>query len=226
MKLFGQSTRIKILSLTAILFTTVALTSCSKDDDEDVNAVARVKVVNAVQGSGEVNLTLDNVMLEGSAVGYGESSGYLSTGEGDRDAQFKAGSDVKTDFDLKLQGGKYYTVYYTGNTDVKSSFVTEDDMGTPASGKAKVRFVHASSAGSNIDVAILNATSKLVSDLSYKAASTYQTVDANTSFVLYAAGTLNLVLTMPTEIQAGKIYTIFVSGSSSASLSYHVVAQN
>ena len=226
MKLFGQSTRIKLLSLTAILFTTVALTSCSKDDDEDVSAIARVKVVNAVQGSGEVNLTLDNVMLEGSAVGYGESSGYLSTNEGDRDAQFKAGSDVKTDFDLKLQGGKYYTVYYTGNTDVKSSFVTEDDMGTPASGKAKVRFVHASSAGSNVDVAILNATSKLVSDLSYKAASTYQTVDANTSFVLYAAGSLNLVLTMPTEIQAGKIYTIFVSGSSNATLSYHVVAQN
>ncbi|RYY35152.1 MAG: DUF4397 domain-containing protein [Sphingobacteriaceae bacterium] len=226
MKLFGQTNRIKILSLTAILFTTVAFTSCSKDDDEDVDAMARVKVVNAVNGSSNVNLYLDDVSLDGSAVAYGESSGYLATKEGDRNVKFKTGNEVKTDFDVTLKAGKYYTLYYTGTTNSSSNFVTEDDMTPPPSGKARVRFVHASSAASNIDVAVLNATSKLVTDLSYKAASAYETVDANTSFVLTATGSASAGLTMPTEIQAGKIYTIYISGSSNATLSYHVIAQN
>lgn len=226
MKLFAQTGKLKHLSLFALLFTTIAFTSCSKDDDEEVDAQARIKVVNAVQGSGDVNLYLDNKALEGSAVAYNEASGYLATKEGDRKAQFRAGSDVKTDFNLKLDAGKYYTVYYTGTADASSNLVTEDDMSNPPSGKAKVRVVHVSNAASAVDLGVLGASSRLVTDLAYKASTSYQTVDPNTTFVLYSAGTANVALTMPTEIQAGKIYTIFVSGATRLTLNYKVVAQN
>ena len=228
MKITKQTLKLKLLPLSVILLSAFALSSCSKDDDDDkMQGTAHVMVVNSVEGSGDVNLYLDNNRFTTNAVAYGESTSYMDAGAGSRNAEFRAFGDVKTNFNLSLETGKYYSVFYSGSASTGSYVVTEDDRSAPPSGKAKVRFVHLSSAAaSSVDFGLLGTTNKLVSNLAYKAASAYQTVDANTSFLLYAAGTTTVALTIPTEIQAGKIYTIYVTGSTQATVTYKIVAQN
>lgn len=125
-----------------------------------------------------------------------------------------------------MEASNYYTIYYTTNDTIKTAFVTHDDITTPAAGKAKIRFVQLSSAlNSAVDLGIA-ASTKLVTNLASRVASDYYEVDANTSFSLYLTGSENVLLSIPTSVQSGKIYTIYISGSTALSLSAHVIAED
>jgi hypothetical protein len=229
MKTFKNTREFKYLFL--LLALAVAfLSSCSKDDDNTVNASAYVMVTNAAEGSAAQDFYLDNAKLNSSATAYATSSSYLAANQGNHTAQFTntGTTTANASFTLALQGGQYYSVYYTGGATASSNnyVTTQDDLTAPAAGKAKVKFVHLSSAAaSTVDFGI-SATNKLVTGLAYKAASAYYTVDANTTFFLYASGSTTAALSIPVVIQAGKIYTIYVSGNTTATISYHLVAQN
>lgn len=229
MKFLNQLKNTKLLSLAVILLTITAFTSCDKDNDDDNEpAIASVRVVNTVQGSASQDLYLDDVKLNSSAVAYAENSEYIKTSAGNRKGAFKSSgsSTVNTSFDLSLKAGKYYSVYFASDASSSTNYVVEDDMVAPAANKAKVRFVHLSSAAANkVDLAI-SAGTKIVTDLAYKAASAYSEVDANTTFLLYASGSSTVGLNLPTTVKAGKIYTIYVTGSTTATITYRVVAQN
>lgn len=227
MKTFKNTREFKYMFL-LLLFLTAVLSSCTKDDDNATGLSAYVMVTNTVEGSSAQDLKMDNATVSGSTVAYAQSSGYLNAKSGDHQAQFvnSGSTTANASFSLSLQPGQYYSIYYTGSASSGSAVTTQDDLSAPASGKAKVRFIHLSSAAaSTVDFGI-NAGSKLVTGLAYKAASAYYTVDANTTFLLYASGSATASLSIPTTIQAGKIYTIYVSGSTTATISYHVVAQN
>ncbi|MFD0793664.1 DUF4397 domain-containing protein [Mucilaginibacter litoreus] len=228
MKIFNS---LKNLTLSAglILITAASLSSCSKDDDNNgVFGDAHVRVVNTVEGSASQDLYVDDTKVTSSAVAYAENSDFTEVRTGDRKATFhnSGSTDVNTSFDLSLDIGKYYTVYYTADGSSKTSFVTEEDMSAPASGKAKVRFVHLSSAAaSKIDLAIANGE-KIFTDLAYRTASAYKEVDANASFKLYTSGSSTIGLNIPTSLEAGKIYVIYFTGNTAANFSFHVVKEN
>jgi hypothetical protein len=102
----------------------------------------------------------------------------------------------------------------------------QDDRTAPQSGKARVRFINLSSTvSSNVDFAA-NGGTKLVSNLAYKAASTYYDVDPSTAFSLYASGSATALLSMPSSLQAGHIYAIYVSGATGATVTSHTIMEN
>lgn len=214
-----------------IIITVAALSSCKKDEDnKSANNMASIMVTNSAEGSASQDLMLDNATVSGSTVAYAQSSNYLTVKSGDHQAKFvnSGSATANATFNTSFQSGQHYSIYYTGDASSSSSsyLVTQDDLSAPAAGKAKVRFIHLSSAAaSTIDLGIA-AGNKIVNGLAYKAASAYYTVDANTTFLLYASGSATVALNMATTVQAGKIYTIYVSGSSVATITYHVVAQN
>lgn len=213
-----------------ITITLAALSSCKKDNDNQTNGQASIMVTNSAEGSAAQDLMLDNATVSGSTVAYTQSSNYLNVKSGDHQAKFvnSGSATANAAFNLSLQAGQHYSIYYTGDASTSSSsyLVTQDDLSAPASGKAKVRFVHLSSAAtSTIDLGIATGN-KIITGLAYRAASAYYTVDANTTFLLYASGSSTASLSIPTTVQAGKIYTIYVSGATSATVTYHVVAQN
>lgn len=214
-----------------VIITMAALSSCKKDDDSNTaNGSASIMVTNSAEGSTSQDLMLDNATLSGSTVAYAQSSNYLTVKSGDHQAKFvnSGSASANATFNVSLQPGQHYSVYYTGDASSSSSsyVVTQDDLSAPASGKAKVRFIHLSSAAaSTVDLGIATG-SKILTGLAYRAASAYYTVDANTTFALYASGSVTASLSIPTTVQAGKIYTIYLSGATSATLTYHVVAQN
>ena len=229
MKTSRNTLEFKYLFLLIIIML-AALSSCKKDNDNNVNGQASIMVTNSAEGSAAQDLMLDNAAVSGSTVAYAHSSNYLTVKSGDHQAKFvnSGSATANANFNVSFQPGQHYSIYYTGDASTSSSsyLVTQDDLSAPASGKAKVRFVHLSSAAaSTIDLGIATGN-KIVTGLAYRAASAYYTVDANTTFLLYASGSATASLSIPTTVQAGKIYTIYVSGATSATVTYHVVAQN
>lgn len=225
----NNSIRLKNLFILLLVGITAAFTSCTKDDGSGNTQAAHVRVVNAFDGSASQDLYLDNVKVNSSAVAYAQNTGYLSAAAGNHNAKFtnSGSATANVAFSVSLQASNYYTIYYTTNDTTKSAFVTHDNAtAAPSTGKAKVRFVQLSSAtASTVDFGIASST-WLATNLAYKVISDYYEVDANTSFALYASGSQTVLLSIPTSVQAGKIYTVYISGATALTLSAHVIAEN
>lgn len=215
-------------ALIVLLFSTMGfVSSCSKDDD--TNGTASVMIVNSVEGSAAQDFYLDDAKVNSQAVASGQTNGYFTVNGGNHKADFKSSNSttVNATSNMNFQNGKYYTVYYTGSASSASTFTTEDDLTAPAAGMAKVRFVHLSTAAASaVDFGVTGGA-KLVTNLAYKTASAYQSVSPATTFQLFAAGSTTVGLNLINlGLQAGKIYTIYVSGSTTATLSYRIIAHN
>jgi hypothetical protein len=220
---FTHSRNFKYLFI--ILLTLAAmLPSCSKNDNNDLNA--NVMIVNSFEGSAAQDFYLNSAKVNTQAVAYAQSSSYISTASGDKVAEFKntGSAQANATSNTTLEGGKYYTFYYTGSGSSSQTAKTEDDMSAPPSGKCKVRYINLNANGSsNIDFSF-NGT-KLGSNLAYKSASSFTVMDPGTlTFKILTAGTTNLVFDMPVTLQAGKIYTLWASGSTV--LTSHLIAHN
>lgn len=229
MKNYLSKTHFKFLPILLIGATSV-FTSCNKDNvNGSASLNAKVKIVNAVDGSASQDLYLDNVKLDASAVAYGQSSDYLTEKSGNHAAKFtdSGSTTANTSFNVSLQADSSYTIYYTSNGSVTSSIITTDNLTAPAANMAKVRFVNLSNAVTgNVDFG-LSATSKLVTNLAARTVSAYSQIATGATFYLYSTGSINAMLTIPaTTIQAGKIYTIYISGSTNLDLTYNIVTEN
>jgi len=213
--------------LAIALIALTSFSSCSNVDDNEIKADAYIRIVNASEGSSPQDFYLDSTKLNSSAVAYTESSAYITTTSGDRLGRFKTSgtAQVNSSANLDIDGGKYYTVYYTGGTSSSASFTTTADEHVKSSAnKAKVRFVNLSSAMQNKINLAIQGGAEIINDLAYKSASAYQEVDSDTNFQLFASGSSTAALALTgLNLQAGKIYTIYISGSTSLTLTYHIL---
>jgi hypothetical protein len=212
----------------SILFAAFALlsfgiTGCNKNDDTEVTGTAYVKAVNSAEASAPQDFYVDDSKQSTTALAYTQATSYSTVNAGTRNIQFKTSgtATVNVSGGVFLNPGSYSTFYYSGDN---TAVAVQDDNTSPQSGKARVRFINLSSAINNsVDFGI-TAGAKIVTNLAYKTASAYNEVDAATSFSLYAAGSSTATLTIPTTIQAGKIYTIVISGNAAAT--YNIYVQN
>jgi hypothetical protein len=205
----------------------IILPSCKKDSDSDLDLNANVMIVNSVQGSAAQDFYLNGAKINTQAVAYSQTNGYISTSSGNKTAEFKnsGSSTVTATSSGNLEPGKYYTFYFTGSGSSNgSTAVTEDDMTPPPSGKSKVRYVNLNASSTTSADLVLNTT-KLASNIAYKSASAFTTVDAGVhTFQVMVAGTSTLSFNFPVTLQAGKIYTIWASGSAASNA--YVVTHN
>lgn len=224
MKTISDSKKLKLLSLFAIVLLIIGLSSCSKNDNGSSSTSAYVQVSNAADGSPSQDFYVDNNKLTTSAVVYGSSSDFLMTSTGDHQGKFESSgtSTVNASVSLSLQAGKYYSVFYVeGNS--ASSY--QADRTIPQSGKARIRFINLSSGLSTaVDFGITTGA-KVATNLAYKAASAYYEVDPATAFSLYATGSASAIISLPATLEAGHVYTIYISGATSAAVTAHVVTE-
>ncbi|MGZ3836304.1 MAG: DUF4397 domain-containing protein, partial [Mucilaginibacter sp.] len=212
-------------SLLTCALCALVFSACNKKDNGSAALSANVRVTNSSQASVPQDFFMDNNKITASAVAYGQSTDYTTTSVGNRQAAFKNSgtTTVNTSFNVSFQAGKYYSVFYA---DGNSNTALQNDRTTPQSGKARVRFINlASAVTANVDFAI-NGGAKLVSALAFKGASDYYDVDPASAFSLYATGSSLVLLRIPATIQAGHIYTIYISGATSAALSFHLITEN
>lgn len=218
------------IALTAL---TVLVASCSKsDDDEVLTGEAKVMIVNSAPGAAAQDFYLENTKVNTEAVAYTQSTAYISTPAGySRKAEFRDGGSATVNFTgyLDILPNKNYTFFYTNKADGSgtSSAVFTDEITSSSTTKARVRFINLASGFSLANLLIADG-SAIASNVAFGAASSYSDIDpgaVNLQIALAAGGTTSLNLGSLT-LQAGKIYTIYTSGSLTGTVTASLITHN
>ncbi|WP_256011359.1 DUF4397 domain-containing protein [Desertivirga xinjiangensis] len=217
-------TRLSKLMLAFAAFLTLSsvmiLSSCSKDDDDDDMDGANIQVIHSAEGTGRVELYLDNQKVNNSAVAYAQSSGYLRTTTGAKTAEIKleGSTQVVSSTNVNFESGKNYTIYVTNSGTAASTVTTSDNTTKPTAGNAKVRFVNLSALLSNATIMLDNSLS-LSGNLAFGSTTDYSVVSAGEhNFKATAASNANISTNKTFSVQDGKVYTIYLMGTTDLGL--------
>ena len=206
-------TRFSALALS--LVTALAVSSCSNDNNPTAPALkARVMTVHASPNAPAVDLLVDNAVA-GTGLAFPNSTAYLEVRNGTRNVKVNVSGTSTTviNADLPVTAGSSYTVFAADSVSKIAPVVLADDLTTPASGKAHVRFVHLSPNAPAVDVAVTGGP-VLFANKSFKGYTAFTPVDAGTyNLEVRLAGTATVALPLPgITLTAGKIYTVFARG--------------
>lgn len=209
----------------AILSLTILFSSCDHEDPS-IRGTASIRVIHSSETTGAVDLYSDDTKLNSSAIAYAQSSSYFETQAGQKtiEVRLSGTSQVVSTQSLELENGKQYTVYVTGNGGAGSSVVTTDDNSAPSSSQGKVRFINLSTLTSSANLMVDNTTT-LFSSVAFGSTSDFAMVAPGShTFKASSAANANINATTTVNVQAGKIYTIYLAGTTVLGL--NVVTNN
>jgi len=226
-----KSNKLSKFLLFAAAGITLGLSSCSDDDGITSGESVNVKIVNAAESSPAQDVYIEGTKINSSAVGSLESTNYITTPNSgkNRKIEFRTSgsADIYETEEADLRSNKNYTFFLTGTGSSADIEVVEDNLTAPASGKAKVRFVHVSS-GSSEKVDIYNGTTKVLAGAERGDVTNFVEVDGGlrTIGVTTAGNTdVNSIKSLTIQnLEAGKIYTVLIYGSTNVST--RVIAHN
>lgn len=233
MKTVSKEGKIRFGTILITMVGVLLTSSCSKDDDNNtVNAEAKVMVVNSASGSSPQDFYLDNTKINTEAVAYNQSTAYISTNSGNgRKAEFRnsGSTTVNATGNVDLLPNENYTFFYSSNADGsgKTSTAFKDEKTYSSSTKAKVRFVNFASGVANANLLVTGGAT-LASNIAYGSASAFNEVNPGTftlqsTLSIGAATSFNLG---SFTLQPGKLYTIYTSGSIATSVSAKLITHN
>ena len=232
----------KFLLLPVIALTVISFASCSDDDENNMvtppasTSTSKVKVVHTSPDAPKVDILLDNAFVD--TLSFPRNTTYLEVNSGSRNVKVRATGTtiVPIDANLTLDVNKNYSIFAIDRLSNISPLVTVDDLSTPASGKAHVRFIHLSPDAPAVSI-IANGSVTLFSNRSFNKTITA----AEQAFTPVDAGTYNLqvrtsagnvlALDLPgITLTAGKIYTVFargfLSGTGAQALGAQIMVNN
>lgn len=205
----------------------LSISSCKKDSNNDLSANARISFVNTVDGSAAQDAYINDVKVNASAIAYSNTATDISTAAGSKTIAFKnsGSATVTASANVNASENSSQTAFLVKQADGTMAINTYANDDNTVSGKAKVRFINvAPMLSSTINVTTSTGTS-ILSALAFKAASAYQTIDANTSLNINISGSLETTTIAGSELQAGKIYTIWFDSSTTTKARYHIIVQ-
>ncbi|MEW5755536.1 MAG: DUF4397 domain-containing protein [Pseudomonadota bacterium] len=180
---------------------------------------AQVRAVHAAYDAPAVDVLVDNVEALGD-VPFKAASSYLEVLSGARNFKINAANTSNTVIQATptLERGLDYTLIAVGSltSGTLEPLLAVDDNSAPASGKAKVRVIHASPDAPAVDIYV--DSTKALSNVPYKAISNYLEVDAGQANIqVFAAGTTTSpVIDATVTLADGTIYTIIAMNQLSA----------
>ncbi|WP_129714480.1 DUF4397 domain-containing protein [Pedobacter sp. SYP-B3415] len=210
---------------TFLLLCFVFTTSCKKvDPDPVVKGEAKVRLVNAAKNSASAEFYTDDIKISSSAITYGQASDYMKIGSGPQKAQVAENGLVAISNEVNFVPGFSYTAFTIINRENKPELMLiRDSQGAVEPGKAMIRIVHLANGvflGLNTGMA---GGINFVTNQTYKSESGYFAVDPGIDLLLYSNGGEAYRKTIPgTEIQSGKVYTVWVDGGAT-DLGYHLI---
>jgi len=219
-----------VLAGTSLLLFATLITSCSKDDDIDPTGSANVMAINASAGSAAQTFQISGNTLK-SGLAFGQASDYIGTNSGQNlQAEFRndGSASALASEELDFINGRHYSVFLAGEGQAARIRAFEDNMDAPASGQAKVRFVHLSDAAPrNVDIRRGNGEN-LIANLEHDKASDYVTVAPGVLRVqVFATGQNTSLGNFDLSAFApDKIYTVYVAGSNADNISIQQVRHN
>jgi hypothetical protein len=219
-----------VIAGTSILLFSVLISSCKKDDIDESGS-ANLIVVNAATGSSAQSFFLADKPVVSGGLNFGDSKGYIATNSGKNLQAAFRNEGTETAYasdDIDLTHGRNYTIFLAGEGQSARVRLYEDDMTAPASGQAKVRFIHLSDAApANVDIRRASGDN-LVVNLARNASSNYVSLSPGLlSLQVYGTGqTTSLGNFDLSAFEAGKIYTVYVTGSNAGNISVKQITHN
>ena len=220
----------KLFAATAILGFVCAISSCKKND-VDESGSANVRIINASASSSAQSFYLANSLVVQGGLTYGQATPYVAVNSGNNlVAEFRneGSSSAYATGKFDINNALSFSIFLAGDGQQARVKVYDDNNTAPASGKARVRFIHLSDGAPEFIDIRTNATNNVVSSLKRDNASIYTDVDAGFSaFQVFQAGQSTSLgnFTLST-FAAGKIYTVYISGSTSSTISVKQFTQN
>jgi hypothetical protein len=196
------------LSVVSLLFT-----ACKKEDDAP--AQARVMVTHASPNAPGVDLLIDDNKVNTAALTFPNSTGYLNVTAGTRNVKVNAAGTTTSviNANVNFEANKNYSVFACNTLTAIEAVVLEDNLATPAAGKAHIRVVHLSPDAPTVNVGVAGSTANVFTNLSFKQSTAFTPVDAGSyTFEVRVASNNAVAISIPATLAAGKIYTIFARG--------------
>lgn len=226
-----MNNRISILISAILVAGMMVFSSCDKDEDK---LFANLLVTHASPDAPGVDLLIDNAKQNSAALTYPNNTGYLDVETGSRNIKINVSGTSTTviNADLTFEKDKNYSVFAVDSVSKISAIALEDDLTSPAAGKAHVRFVHLSPNAPAVDVAVASSGAVVFGDVAFKEATAFTPLDAGTYLLdVRVAGTTTVALVLPAiTLQAGKIYTVFakgfLGGTGTQSLGAEIIVNN
>lgn len=228
----------EVRAFLSVIFVAVLFFSCSK---KDAPGSGQFMFVNASPGFGPVDIIFDGNKFNTTGVAYGANTGYKPLLEGSHVMNITSGGTTTSLYDVNLSTAasinQSFFIYDRPNS--LQIFAVQDNLITPAAGKANIRFFHLSPGSTVIDVGTISASvfTPIFSARSFESSSTAYT---NASFTSINAGTYSFeirvngagvtILTVNNIVlQEGKNYTLFakgISGNGTTPLGLEVIENN
>jgi hypothetical protein len=221
-----------LFAVAALAAVSFAAVGCEKDTFPLTPvAPANLMAIHASPNAPGVDLYVDNVKQNSSALTFPNKAGYLSVPAGTRNVKVNAAGTATTviNADLNLAGGASYSVFAYDSLSKIKPLVLTDDLATPAAGKAHVRFVHLSPDAPAVNIVVQGGPT-LFSNIAFGGSTAFTPVDVAT-YTLEVRTTVGntLVLTVPgVAVADRKIYTIWASGfaGGTPALAAQIIANN
>ena len=197
----------------------LTLAGCKLDDNDapEAPAIAYVALYNASPNSPGLSIMVDRRVINNNSFDYADHTGYLRFYTGNRLLEFGpyGANNVVSDTTVNFAIDKAYSVFVVDTYQNQDVLILNDDVGQPASGKAKVRFLNLSPDAPDVNLAVAGNDTPLFKDQSFKEPSEFIEVDAKEyDFqVKLASGNSDMLLSLPDiNLQDGWMYTVLIRG--------------
>lgn len=203
-------------TLGVLLLTSLFLVSCKKDKDGGTTQSAKVNLMISSPGATELSLFVNGTKSVTPALNYNSVVSNLSVSPGAVEFSFKK-KDVTEVLDkvtatVKAKGN--YTLIFADKSPKTAVIFVEDDLSSPTTDKAKIRFANLSPDAPALDLYVVGKTDAVVTNKTFKQISTFVNVDPGAlGFQIKENGKTEVLATLTKfTIEKGKIYTIWARG--------------
>jgi hypothetical protein len=207
------------------------LLSCDNNNVDPFGS-AKLKVVNAAPNSGSQKFVLANIPYINDLDFLDHSVSYLTVSSGKNlIAQYVDESDYDKYAEAKfnIDDDQDYTVYLIGESrDEATVRLYQDNLSAPSSGKAKIKFINLSGGAPSTLIFSDDKGTILSSNLERYNQSGYSEINAGSMTIqVKGAAQSQILATLESEeFIAGKIYTVYLIGSTTSTLSIHTITHN
>ncbi|KQC02315.1 hypothetical protein AQF98_01685 [Pedobacter sp. Hv1] len=185
---------------------------------------AKVKIVNAAKNKGD--FFFDNNKINGQSLSFGQSND-VKVASGNTSISFYANGVQDVSTTINFVSSFSYTAFYVEDKAGKGDILAfEDNLGATEAGKARVRFMNLSPSFTNSININLPGSTLLVNALGFKETSLDFSIEPNVNLGISVLGAGGVKVIDGSEFEAGKIYTIWISGTSNANLTVNKITYN
>lgn len=214
-----------------LLFFAISLTmfsACKKHEpDLIVKGESKVKMVNAVLTEVTQNIYVDGSKAASKSLAFSETTDYLKLSSGGRIIKFRGDNGMETSVPQNYVSAITYTTFLVADRQGVRDIVSyEDNLSNTESGKAKIKLINLTpyfATGINVSV---QAGTQFVNGLSYRQTSAYFSIEPGINLRYNVVGGGNAKIIDGTNFAADKIYTIWFSGNTTATVEAHIITDN